>query len=201
MQPRGPGLPALVQIAGYHEAGHALACLWQGFWVETIAVYRHTPGAGTTHFRLTDLENPHDPASGPGIAKVAWQVEYHNARRLMRVMLAGPLAEAKAVGRPLRSLGSEPDLVACKEIVRHLYRYWQSLPQEAGVEWPGGRMINTTRDEVRRWLRQHQNWERVRWAGILLARLRKMSGDQLAEMVSDRGLPRGQRRLGLARHR
>lgn len=196
MTTRRLGMSPLVHIAGYHEAGHALACLWQKFWVERIDVFRHTPGAGVTRFHLSDLLNPYDPDVNPACALVAWQIEYNNAKRLMRVMLAGPLAEAKATGTPMRSLGSMQDLQTCHEVVRYLYRYWKALPEEAGIEWPGGRIVNATRDEVQRWIRRPANWERIRRSAIYLARCHEVTGEQFAEFAIRK---LGQKQLRLAR--
>lgn len=195
MTTRRSSLSPLVLIAGYHEAGHALACLWQRFWVDSIDVYRHSPGAGATNFQLSDLVNPYRPAANPGCAVVAWQTELGNAKRLMRVLLAGPLAEANATGTPMRSLGSIPDLQACHEIVRHLYRYWQALPDEADIDWPGARIVNATRDEVRRWIRRPANWEQIQRSAIYLARCRTLTGEQFAEFAIRK---RGQQQLRLA---
>lgn len=105
-----PGRRAYISVTAYHEAGHAIAGLWQGIWVEKIDVYHHTPGNGQTTFDYSGLVNPFDPNSSPGIALVAWQTEYDMTLRLMRVLLAGPLAEAKFLGKPLRSLGAKSDL-------------------------------------------------------------------------------------------
>lgn len=84
-----------LDVAACHEAGHAMAALWQGFRVLGVEVSLGRPGAGRTVIANPRPRNPFDPTRGPGAARAAWAHTVETTMRVARVALAEPLAEAR----------------------------------------------------------------------------------------------------------
>ncbi len=93
-----------INVAAYHEAGHALAALREGRQVSLVFAFHKYPGNGMCLYAPKPI-NPHDLAFNPGTAKAAWNHTLEATCAEIRIALAGPLAEAKVLGKPLRSLG------------------------------------------------------------------------------------------------
>jgi len=142
-----------LDVAACHEAGHALAALWQGLRVFKIEVYLGNPGAGLTFYHLPPRRNPFDPTLGPGSARAAWQDTVSRTLREARVALAGPLAEARLLGKPMRALGAYGDLEHCRRLVERLAvcREWLCEFVELPPMDPQA-VINRERARVRRWV-------------------------------------------------
>lgn len=181
-----------ISVAAYHEAGHALAALWQGIWVGEISVDHDDPGAGLMKYSIASWENPFGYTVSPGQARLAWQTEYDFTLRLIRVALAGPLAEAQLLNTPLRHLGSVSDLDDCGRHIRDLYESWQALPEEAEVAWPGRRILNQTRDEVRRWVRRPKTWKSIHMIAACLAAGQELDAVSLGNWIGWVNHPDGQ---------
>jgi hypothetical protein len=108
-----------ISIAAFHEAGHALAALNEGRQVIGLRVSTENPGNGIcVHARKQ--RNQYDLAQNPGSANAAWLHTLKTTYSDIRICLAGPLAEAKALGKPLRSLGSRSDLDKCIRLANRL---------------------------------------------------------------------------------
>lgn len=94
----------------YHEAGHALAALREGRRVEEVRLSSSCPDSGLTVLdRGSDqrLFRSRDP-DGDLIPR--WHEMLQDRLADIRVSLAGPLAEAKLLNKPLRTLGAALDL-------------------------------------------------------------------------------------------
>ena len=89
-----------ITVTAYHEAGHALAALKQGRFVKTVEVSLINPGNGRTIIWLA-RKNPYDLVRHPDLA---WRHTYNNTLEEIFVLLAGPIAEARCLGKPIRSL-------------------------------------------------------------------------------------------------
>ena len=107
-----------------HEAGHLVSALHEGFTVEKAIVFRSMPGTGVVRHSVADRPTRFDPALGSGNARLAWWESVTRTRQRMRVLLAGPLAEAKATGTPMRSLGATRDLNECRRLADRLLTLW-----------------------------------------------------------------------------
>lgn len=151
MQARGAR--AHIDVAACHEAGHALAALWQGLAVVRVDVSLGHPGAGRTWYRLPPRRNPFDPSRGPGCARAAWEDTVSRTLREARVALAGPLAEARLLGKPMRALGARGDMEHCRRLVFRLAscREWLGQFCELPPMDPEA-VMNRERTRVRRWL-------------------------------------------------
>jgi hypothetical protein len=109
------------KIAAYHEAGHALAALQEGRRVGGVFLSPTHAGDGVCIRGLVE-RNPYDVLHNEGSARAAWLKTVESTRSDIRIALAGPLAEAKYVGKPLRALGSKSDLDSCIYQVERLAR-------------------------------------------------------------------------------
>lgn len=190
-----PGYRTHTCLTAIHEAGHAVAALQQGFWVAEVRVAPADPESGHVLWRPGPNPRGYRFLDTPGNARAAWDLRYERTLRIMHMQLAGPLAEAKAQGKPLRSLGGTSDLIKCRGMARNLYDYWRALPPEAGIAWPGGRIINQTRDKVRRWLGQPKTWQLILEVASELARTRYLGPEELGEIVGRMQVRNGQRHL------
>jgi hypothetical protein len=101
----------------------------------------------------------------------------------MHMALAGPIAEAKAQNKPLRQIGNGPDLLHCRALSRSLYDYWRALPSAARIPWPGGRIINHTRDKVRRWVGRPRTWGLILGVAEELSVSGCLNAEQLAAIL------------------
>lgn len=112
MENTNNGDKAHIDVTAYHEAGHAVAALRAGRQIHKVIVSKTQPGNGLTYHN-PPLRNPFQLSTGDGNAMAALQYTYRTTCDEMRILLAGPLAEAKASGTHLRSLGSQSDLDKC----------------------------------------------------------------------------------------
>ena len=146
----------------WHEAGHALAAMREGRTVILAEISRSAPGAGRTiHFPFAS-KNRFNPVLGPGNAKASWQDTLDRRLANVRILLAGPLAEAKAMNQPLRAIGADSDLAQCRQIAISLGRLHEFIDLEARIGYvsPDG-LLNDQRLRVRRWLGRPETWRSV----------------------------------------
>lgn len=148
-----------IGVAAWHEAGHALAAMREGRWVVAVEVSATRPGCGVTRQFVRRRRNRFDPVRGRGNARAAWLDTQARYLAELRVALAGPLAEAKAINRPLRALGAELDLHKCQHLARRLEHLREYLEDE-GIDCgpPIDELFNEQRKRVRRWLGRPETW-------------------------------------------
>jgi len=97
------------ELAAYHEAAHAVVALHYGRVVKEVFISRHLPGNGwgkSARSRFPDkpdLRNSRDTL-------LYWTHVFSEVDREVKILLAGPLVEAKLLRMPLRSLGARSDL-------------------------------------------------------------------------------------------
>jgi len=145
-----------------HEAGHLVSALHEGFTVEKAIVFRSMPGTGVVRHSVADRPTRFDPALGSGNARLAWWESVTRTRQRMRVLLAGPLAEAKATGTPMRSLGATRDLNECRRLADRLLTLWSFHAAFQGYSRPDPwAMMNRERRRVRAWIARPRVWSMV----------------------------------------
>jgi hypothetical protein len=158
------GAQAHINAAAYHEAGHALAAMKEGVGLKFAYISRRLPGAGCVRLRKRhSVRNPFIPSAGAGAARSAWEISLQSRMSLIRLYLAGPLAEARYLGQPLRSLGAENDLLKCQHIANTLAGLHQQLDAHY-ADLPPFRpyeRLSEERQRVRRWLGRTQTWQTI----------------------------------------
>ena len=171
-----------IQATAYHEAGHALAAMREGRPLVFVQIFPNSPGAGLTRHLIRRRRNPFNPALGPGDAQAAWQDTLSRYLTDIRILLAGPLAEARAFNKPLRTLGAESDLHRCQSIAKRLELLREHLI-ECGIDCGSHihEQLNHQRDWVRRWVARPVNWEAITRIADLLVNYRQISAREVLE--------------------
>ena len=156
------GRKVYIEVAAYHEAGHALMALLVGRQVFEARIFRRSPGSGRVRHSLCRPACGYDLLQGPGSARALWTFTQEQILTEIRILLAGPLAEAKAVGKPLRSLGSRSDFQECTRAVERLDGHWHVIGEMAGVPRPErARILNQERSRVRRSIARPKVWSLI----------------------------------------
>ena len=95
----GRGDSAHIATTAWHEASHALAAMREGRTVGRVEIYPQMPDSGVTVHLPFRHRNRINPVLGPGNAKASWQDTLERKLGEARILLAGPLAKAKALGK------------------------------------------------------------------------------------------------------
>lgn len=80
----------------------------------------------------------------------------------MRIALAGPIAEAKSIRKPMRSLGARRDFASCAEIARKLHLFREFISDYTDL--PPINVINEmnqARAATRRWVGSPFVWQLI----------------------------------------
>ena len=173
----------------YHEAGHALGALKVGRYVTRVVVSTASPGTGFVQFRK-GARNPFYLCAGPGSARAAWDHTYNSIVNEIFVLLAGPLAEAKATATPLRQMGNTSDLNQCMRLVTKLRMLADFVSDFAEIpDFNEEVLLEEYRKRVRRWVGRPANWLSITAIAECLMRAGQVDGEQLSNIV---GQSRGQ---------
>ncbi len=150
---------AYCAIAAYHEAGHVVAAFREGRRIAEVSIEPELPGVGSTLRDEAELIDPYAHAVNAGMARASWRNRLAIARSDIRTLLAGPLAEARYLRKPLRADGSCGDLDACHDLAIWLGDEYQrlggrhNLPPFEPVDF-----LNQERARMRRWVGRARNW-------------------------------------------
>ena len=151
-----------IEVTTYHEAGHAVMALLVGRQVFEARIFRRAPGSGRIRYSPCRPACGYDLLQGPGAARALWSLTQEQILNDIRILLAGPLAEAKAVGKPLRSLGGRSDFQQCTRAVERLEGHWHVIGEMAGVPRPDtARILNQERSGVRRLIARPKVWSLI----------------------------------------
>lgn len=124
--PRIPGYRLHCSLAAYHEAGHAVVALHYGRIVLDARISKQRPGDGLVRFLPSAIPTkPSLPSRQEAL--VYWDCMLKAAEREAKIALAGPMAEAKLLRTPLRSLGARADLEDVLYVQAYLERLRVSL--------------------------------------------------------------------------
>jgi hypothetical protein len=172
-----------ISIAAIHEAGHAMAALNEGRQVIGLRVSTENPGNGVC-IHARKQRNQYDLAQNPGSANAAWLHTLKTTRSDIRIGLAGPLAEAKALGKPLRSLGSRSDLDKCIRLANRLECLNTFVSEFVDIaELKGVELLDCERKRVRRWLSQPRVWKAILLAAERLSKTGQLNRQDLDNFV------------------
>lgn len=175
------GLQAHRTIAAYHEAGHAVAVLLLGFCLVKVCIDRHRPGAGQT-FCLMNRSYTGRYGAARSSAPSHWARTLSEAQRQTVIALAGPVAEAIFLGKPLRTLGSIGDLEEIHQLLREPER--QGFVPVHGAVRPGAKRFFTVElHRTRLMLKRPAIWRAVSMLAHDLLSWGELSGPDVAETM------------------
>lgn len=153
-----PGSQTHMAAAAFHEAGHALMALREGRQVSKIIISRTLPGNGCCRTAIRP-PNPFSLIQGRGSARAAWRHTFDTTTADIRILLAGPMAEAKATGTSLRSLGAVSDLQCSLLLASRLNTLYAHVSEFADIEpIQPSRLLEEEKRRVRRWISVPKNW-------------------------------------------
>lgn len=147
-----------ITITAFHEAGHVVGALAEGNRVVSVEVSRSNPGSGVAYIIYKKNKNPFDDERVA--LESAWQYALDRQLGVVRSLLAGPLAEAKCTGKPMRSLGSVSDFERCLKQIEDLQPYHEYLCARGGdlAAFHPYEVLNRERMRVRGWLARRKVW-------------------------------------------
>lgn len=126
-----------------------------------------------------------NPAAGPGEARAAWHHTASIPSARTRILLAGPLTEAKFLNQPLRSLAAVSDLSKCEQIAWDLLAYRQHLMGLIRLpQLDPTALLNEQKRRVRRWLGRPDVWSVIRPVAGTLERRGVLYEDDLLLSVT-----------------
>lgn len=167
-RPAFPGSKLYIKVTAYHEAGHAIAALYEGRDVLEISASFSRPGNGLC-WSMNAGRNPYDVTMSPGAALAAWDHTLKTTLADVRIYMAGPLAEAKILGKPLRSHGAESDLKYCMAMITKLGSLSEFISSLVNIEQIDPvALLNHERQKVRRWLAKPKVWACVEFVAFAL---------------------------------
>ena len=152
----------------------------EGRWLATVEVSTSRPGMGVTRQLVKRRRNRFNPALGRGNARAAWADTLARYLAGLRVTLAGPLAEAKALNRPLRAVGAVYDFEECQQLVPRLEAL-REFAQDQGVDCgpPIVERFNEERRRVRRWIARPINWNAIEKIARALMQQRRITAREV----------------------
>jgi len=187
-----------VHVACYHEAGHAVAALFEQRQVGLVEVDYKKPGNGRVGYSRPPLAYALNPHHSRGTALAAWEMGLAMGLSDIRILLAGPLAEAKALGQPLRALGAYSDLDRCRSIADALLERRQRLGKLAEIpETDQYQLLEPQRRYVRRWVGRPRAWYMITRLAERLRRYPVATRQTIAEELSLLAQTPGQHSLEL----
>jgi hypothetical protein len=135
--------------------------------------------------------NPIDLGRHPDNAQVAWKLTYERVTSELRISLAGPLAEAKAVNKPLRTIGARSDLQHCLQLQSRLLvlaDYIESISKFSPTVPEN--LLTLERRRVRRWVGNPHIWKLILSVADRLSRDEMVDWQKLDQIINEASLPR-----------
>ena len=156
------GRQVLLTATAWHEAGHALAAMRESRPIHYVRIHFDKPGTGQTMYRHGWPERRFCPKHSPGNARAVWEEEVAHHLSVLRVLLAGPLAEARKLGKPMRALGGWYDFEDTWWLAQSLMEVQVSL-REHGVYFVPNvpAIFNAESRRVRHWLARPVTWSAI----------------------------------------
>jgi hypothetical protein len=175
-----------IQATAFHEAGHAVMALYVGRQVAWVSVCGKYPGNGLCAHRPGGKPGSYAPWGGRGSAQAAWLESLERIKADMRILLAGPLAEAKALGKPLRALGAKSDLDNALRLGRRLEDLSCMLQLYGPVKRVAGHEILTSlRKETRATLGRPAIWRIVLTLARALQQDHVLDATRIHELIGE----------------
>jgi len=163
--------------------------LYVGRQVTEIIISTRNPGDGMTGYIRRRREPSYSPWTSRGSAKAAWTQALQSFKDDIRVYLAGPLSEAKAMGKPLRSLGAQSDLEKALRTACRIENLAEGLSEYADLGEPprGEKVLEQLRRETRALIGCRSVWRMISAVAIALESERKIDATRLHQILARSG--------------
>lgn len=183
------GYQTHLKATAFHEAGHAVMGLYVGRQVAGIIISTRDPGAGVTGYSTRRPGPAYSPWTNCGSAKAAWVQALQGLKDDIRVYLAGPLAEAKALGKPLRAIGARSDLDKALRAANRIDGLAEGLSEYAdlGEVSPGDEILRQLRRETRAFVGRPGIWRMIVDLAMALERERQIDATRLHQILARSG--------------
>ena len=179
---------AHIDATAIHEAGHAVAALQKGRYVSCVTASHNDPGTGLTFLGRTNSINPFEGVDSISAVSASWEWQLRWAKEEMKISLAGPLAEAKALGKPLRTPGAILDFRDCIRVANQLNRFSRTYSRLYPLLFmPGYHVMNQARASTRRWVAQPKIWRMIVTIARHLSERGKLFGPDLCYLIGTSG--------------
>ena len=172
------------RITAWHEAAHAVVAFRCGIRVDEVALCTTGPLEGYVQMLSAPLVSQWHTWDEPA-SRLTWSLVQRDTERHAMVRLAGPVAEAKLFGTPMRSHACESDLTSALRLCRLLEQYHGHLGNR-GLLLPGiapGDLAARLRRRTRHVLGYPPNWRAVRAVAEDLEAWSRLSGHDAADTV------------------
>jgi hypothetical protein len=184
------------ELAAYHEAAHAVVALHCGRVVREVCILPRSPGDGWVQYETWFPEAP--KTRNPRDKLLYWTYVLSEAEREVKIRLAGPLAEAKLLRTPLRSLGARSDLEWALAAQTYLDKLRESLRDTIFIpDEQTSRFLERLRRQTRCLIARSWCWNAVTVLAQDLMGWHRLSGHDVAETVQWSMKPHLQMSLGL----
>lgn len=173
------------KITAWHEAAHAVVAFRFGIRVDELAICTTGPLAGYVQMLSTPLVPQRDTWDGR-VSQLTWAIVRQDTERHVMVRLAGPLAEARLLGTPLRSHSCESDLQSAMRLCALLEDYRKHLAATRGLLVPGeppGDLASRLRRRTRHVLGYPPTWRAVKALADDLEVWSRLTGCDAADTV------------------
>lgn len=179
-----------IELTAYHEAAHAVIALHYGWDVHDVNIHINNPGSG--HIDFSVPKSPYSIKRNGRTSEILlyWQHYLTQRKNYCRMLLAGPMAEAKVMATPLRSIGATADLKKVRDLLRDLDGLRGNLlchvdiPTDYRVKF-----FPTLQQETRLLLNNPKIWESIKVLADDLCDWGTLSGRDIAETVQWARLP------------
>lgn len=149
-----------IELTAYHEAAHAIVALYHGYAVTEVTVSLEAPGNGLMKYQPRLKREL--PDTRPGSIRAAWLETLNKYEGEIRILLAGPLSEAKLLNTPLRSLGARSDLLTAQRLYLRLQDIQAEMSRYTSIpKRLPARYLDKLRRETRSLLGRPRLWEMV----------------------------------------
>lgn len=157
-----PGSDVLLNVTAWHEAGHALAAMREGRPLRHVVIEHDRPGFGQTRYDPDTWQQRYCPKKSHGNARAAWEEALANHLSRLRITLAGPLAEARKLGQPMRALGAWYDFEDTYWLAQSLMTVQLDLRKHGVYFVPNvPSLFNLECRRVRHWLARPVTWSAI----------------------------------------
>jgi hypothetical protein len=173
------------RITAWHEAAHAVVAFRFGIRVDEVAICQTGPLAGYVHMLGTPLVSRRETWDSRA-SRLTWAMVRRDTERHAMLRLAGPVAEAKLFGTPMRSHGCESDHTSAMRLCTLLDQFRKQLAATRALVVPGespGDLAARLRRRTRHALAYPRTWRAVKALAEDLDVWSRLTGCDAADTV------------------